>query len=60
MLLPAFSVYMRMQLGESPMFEKPEAEGEVAHTPLKDAFTLTAHVKSMLLALVTLILIRDG
>ena len=53
-LLLALSVYMRMHLGESPMFEKLQAQGELAQSPLKEAFTTPAHVKSMLLALVTL------
>lgn len=36
-LLLALSVYMRMHLGESPMFEKLQAEGELVHAPLKEA-----------------------
>ncbi|MEO6519262.1 MAG: MFS transporter [Pseudoxanthomonas sp.] len=53
-LLLALSVYMRLNLSESPMFQKLQAEGEVAPAPLKEAFSTPAHVKSMLLALVTL------
>ena len=53
-LLLALSVYMRMHLGESPLFEKLQQDGELAQSPLKEVFTTPTHLKSMLLALVTL------
>lgn len=45
---------MRAHLGESPMFTKLQEDGQAAKSPLKEAFTTPAHLKSMLLALVTL------
>ena len=53
-LLLALSVYMRLNLSESPAFEKLRREGQVARAPLREAFGNRAHVKSMLLALCTL------
>ncbi len=53
-LLLAFSVYMRMNLGESPLFAKLQQRGELASAPLKEAFTSRVHIKSMLLVLVTM------
>jgi MFS family permease len=52
--LLALSVYMRLHLAESPAFEKLQREGSVAQSPLREAFGNRAHLKTMLLALVTL------
>lgn len=53
-LLLALSVYMRLNLSESPAFERLKREGRVAHSPLREAFGSREHVKAMLLALCTL------
>ncbi|MGV8959822.1 MAG: MFS transporter [Stenotrophomonas sp.] len=53
-LLLALSVYMRLHLAESPAFEKLQREGTVAKSPLKETFGNREHVRSMLLALVTM------
>lgn len=53
-LLLALSIYMRLSLHESPLFEREQAAGALSKAPLKEAFSSPAHVKSMCLAIVTL------
>jgi len=53
-LLLALSVYMRLHLAESPAFERLKREGKLAHAPLREAFGNREHLKTMVLALVTL------
>jgi MFS family permease len=53
-LLLAFAVWIRLSLGESPLFERAKSEGRLARSPLREAFATPAHVKSMGIALVTL------
>jgi MFS family permease len=53
-LLLAFAVWIRLSLGESPLFERARSEGRLARSPLREAFATPAHVKSMVVALVTL------
>jgi len=51
LLLLAFSVYIRMQLEESPVFKKMKAEGKGAKAPVKEAFGNWKNLKIVLLAL---------
>jgi len=50
-LLLAVSVYIRLQLSESPMFKKMKAEGKGSKSPLKDSFGNWKNGKIVLLAL---------
>jgi MFS family permease len=52
--LLAFSVWVRLSLGESPLFERARSEGQLATSPLREVFRSRSHRNSMLLALVTL------
>jgi MFS family permease len=53
-LLLALSVWMRLRLGESPLFERARAADALSRSPLRDAFGSWTHVRSMLVALATL------
>jgi MFS family permease len=52
--LLAVSVWIRMQLDESPVFTKMKAEGKTSKAPLKEAFAEWANLKIVILALVGL------
>lgn len=53
-LLLAASVWMRLRLGESPLFARERDAGRLSASPLREAFGSRTHLKSMGLALVTL------
>ena len=50
-VLLAISVYIRLQLEESPAFEQIRAEGKLAKAPLTEAFANRGNLKIVLLAL---------
>ena len=50
-LLLAISLYIRMKLNESPVFQKMKAAGRAAQNPLKESFNNWANLKLMLVAL---------
>ena len=50
-LLLAFSVYIRLKLNESPVFQRMKAEGRGSKSPLKDSFLKYPNNKIVLLAL---------
>jgi hypothetical protein len=50
-LLLAISVYIRMQLNESPLFRQMKAEGKQSKAPLREAFANWGNLKVVLLAL---------
>ena len=49
--LVAVSVYIRMKMHESPLFNKIKAEGKISKNPLKESFTKKENLKMVLLAL---------
>jgi MFS family permease len=49
-LLLAFSLYIRMKLNESPVFEKMKAEGRGSPTPFRDSFFKSPNNKIVLLS----------
>jgi len=53
-LLLAISVWIRLSLNESPMFQKMKAEGKGSSSPLKDSFGQWANLKIVILALLGL------
>ena len=53
-LLLAISVWIRLSLNESPVFQKMKAEGKGSSSPLKDSFGQWANLKIVILALVGL------
>lgn len=50
-LLLAISVYIRMQLNESPVFQKMKAEGKSSKAPLTESFGRWDNLKIVILAL---------
>jgi len=50
-ILLAFSIYIRLKLQESPVFQKMKAEGKGSKSPLKDSFLKYPNNKFVLLAL---------
>lgn len=50
-LLVVVSVYIRMKMHESPLFNKIKAEGKISKNPLKESFTKKENLKMVLLAL---------
>ena len=50
-ILLAFSIYIRLKLNESPMFQKMKAEGKGSTSPLTDSFLKYPNNKYVLLAL---------
>ena len=50
-LLLAVSLWIRMQLAESPVFQKMKAEGTTSKAPLKDAFGRWPNLKIVLIVL---------
>src|SRR6202521_1537061 len=51
LILLVFSVYIRLKLHESPIFQKMKAEGKGSTSPLKDSFLKYPNNKYVLLAL---------
>jgi MFS family permease len=51
-VLLAISVYIRMQLQESPVFREIKAEGKLSKAPLTEAFGRWSNLKIVLLALI--------
>ena len=51
LILLAFSLYIRLRLNESPVFQKMKAEGKGSKSPLKDSFFKYPNNKYVLLAL---------
>ena len=49
--LLAISLWMRLQLSESPVFKKMQAEGTRSRTPFREAFGQWRHLKVVILAL---------
>ncbi|HKR76111.1 MAG TPA: MFS transporter [Rhodanobacter sp.] len=50
-LLLAVSVYIRMQLAESPVFKQMKAEGKASKAPLTESFARWSNLKLVILAL---------
>ncbi|HSW13903.1 MAG TPA: MFS transporter [Solimonas sp.] len=50
-LLLGISVYIRLQLNESPLFQKMKAEGKTSKAPLSEAFGQWKNLKLVILAL---------
>lgn len=50
-LLVGISIYIRMRMKESPIFEKVKKEGKTSLNPLKESFAHKANFKMVLLAL---------
>src|SRR5712664_3517347 len=53
-LLVAIAIYIRLQLGETPIFQEIKAKGLMTKNPWKEAF-LSANIKFVLIACVVLI-----
>jgi MFS family permease len=51
LLLLAISLWMRMKLSESPVFQAMKAEGELAKNPLKESFTYPGNPRRIFIAL---------
>jgi MFS-type transporter involved in bile tolerance (Atg22 family) len=49
--LLAISVYIRLQLAESPVFQRMKAEGKTSSSPLKDSFAKWGNLKIVLFSL---------
>ena len=54
LVLLIFSVYIRMKLNESPVFQRMKAEGKGSKAPLSDAFGQWKNLKIVILALLGL------
>lgn len=50
-ILVGISVYIRLKMSESPLFQKLKSEGKVSKNPLKESFGKKANLKMVLLAL---------
>ena len=50
-LLVGVSIYIRLQMKESPLFEKLKAEGKTSSNPLRESFAQKTNLKVVLLAL---------
>src|ERR1700757_1473233 len=53
-VLVAIAIYIRLQLGETPIFQEIKAKGQMTKNPWKEAF-LSSNVKYILIAIVVLI-----
>jgi MFS family permease len=53
-LLVAMAIYIRLQLGETPIFQEIKAKGQMVKNPWKEAF-LSSNIKYILIATVVLI-----
>src|SRR6201984_2223686 len=56
-LLVAIAIYIRLQLGETPIFQEIKAKGLMTKNPWKEAF-LSANIKFVLIA--TIVVIGEG
>jgi MHS family proline/betaine transporter-like MFS transporter len=50
-VLVGISVYIRMKMEESPLFQKVKAEGKISKNPIKESFGKKENLKLVLLAL---------
>ena len=53
-VLLAFSLYIRMRLNESPVFQRMKSEGKGSSSPIKDSFANWANAKIVIIALLGL------
>src|ERR1700686_4916468 len=53
-LLVAIAIYIRLQLGETPIFEEIKAKGQMTQNPWKEAF-LSSNIKFVLIASIVVI-----
>jgi MFS family permease len=53
-ILLGFSLYIRLKLNESPVFQRMKSEGKGSTSPLKDAFANWSNAKIVILALLGL------
>ena len=51
LILLAISLWMRLKLSESPVFQAMKAEGELARNPLKESFTYPGNPRRIFIAL---------
>ena len=51
LILLAISLWMRLKLSESPVFQAMKAEGELAKNPLKESFTYPGNPRRIFIAL---------
>lgn len=51
LVLLAISLWMRLKLSESPVFQAMKAEGELARNPLKESFTFPGNPRRIFVAL---------
>lgn len=51
LILLGISLWMRLKLSESPVFQAMKAEGELAHNPLKESFTYPGNPRRIFIAL---------
>jgi Sugar (and other) transporter. len=51
-LLLAISLWMRLKLSESPVFQAMKAEGEIARNPLKESFTYPGNGRRIFVAMI--------
>src|ERR1700758_3889926 len=56
-LLVAIAIYIRLQLGETPIFEEIKAKGQMTKNPWKEAF-LSANIKFV--AIASIVVIGEG
>src|SRR5499433_3891681 len=56
-LLVAIAIYIRLQLGETPIFEEIKAKGQMTKNPWKEAF-LSSNIKYVIIA--SIIVIGEG
>lgn len=50
-LLVAVSIFIRMRMAESPLFQKIKSEGKISKNPLRDSFTKKENLRLVLIAL---------
>jgi MFS family permease len=51
-VLLAISLWIRLRLDESPLFQKIRAEGRIAKAPLKETFTSASNLKTIFIVLI--------
>jgi len=50
-ILVALSIFIRLRMSESPLFQKIKAEGKISKNPLKESFTKKENLRLVLIAL---------
>ncbi|MEI9921695.1 MAG: MFS transporter [Bacteroidota bacterium] len=50
-VLVAISIYIRMRMSESPVFQKIKSEGKISKNPIKESFTKKENLRLVLIAL---------